>query len=132
MHILLTGSREWTDMNLIDTGLRALLRLVRADEPSFDQRVITIIHGGARGADLLCAQWAERHHLMTGEYKADWKPHGRGAGPIRNQRMLDEEQPIVCAAFLIPELPCRGTRDMIERCLRAGVPVLVTPGARHR
>jgi hypothetical protein len=52
-------------------------------------------------------------------YVAQWKKHGRAAGPIRNQRMLDEGKPDLVVAFP----GGRGTADMIRRAERAGVPV---------
>lgn len=132
MHIVTTGSREWTDMNQTHRGLLMALRLVADGYTREEEKSITLIHGGARGADTLAARAAEERGWQIGEYKADWSKYGKSAGHIRNQRMIDDEQPILCVAYLIPELPCRGTRDMMQRCALAGIPVLVIPGAKHR
>lgn len=80
---------------------------------------ITIIHGGARGADSLADQWAVVNWVPFEEYKADWKTYGKAAGAIRNQRMLDEGKPDVVIAFP----GGTGTADMIRRAKRAGIPV---------
>lgn len=130
MHILVTGSRKWTDRELVRIGLTRAVRSVCS--PSPPAHLVTLVSGGAQGADLLAMSVAKELGWQISTYVADWDKHGKKAGPIRNQRMLDEEQPIICAAFLIPELPCRGTRDMMERCYVSGVPVYVTPGAWHR
>jgi hypothetical protein len=50
---------------------------------------------------------------------ADWNTHGRAAGPIRNQRMLDEVKPELVVAFP----GGRGTADMVRRAREAGVNV---------
>jgi hypothetical protein len=63
-------------------------------------------------------------------YVAQWKKHGRAAGPIRNQRMLDKGKPDLVVAFP----GGRGTADMIRRAERAGVPVRIADrdrAARH-
>jgi len=57
-----------------------------------------IIHGGARGADTIADEWAEDHDIPRVVYEADWGKHGRAAGPIRNQQMLDEGKPELVGA----------------------------------
>jgi hypothetical protein len=131
MHIVMTGSREWTDIELIRVGLMRASRVVH-NAVKLRPSEITLIHGNARGADTLAHTVAIEWGWNVGVYEAEWSKHGKAAGGLRNQRMIDEEDPLVCAAFLIPELPCRGTRDMMERCYKAGIPVVVTPGAKHR
>ena len=50
-------------------------------------------------------------------YMADWDGLGRKAGPIRNQRMLDDGKPDLGIAFP----GGRGTADMVRRAREAGV-----------
>jgi hypothetical protein len=54
---------------------------------------------------------------------ADWTTYGRAAGPIRNQRMLNEYHPNLVLAFPDPE--SRGTWDMVRRAEKANVEVRV-------
>jgi hypothetical protein len=58
-----------------------------------------IIHGGARGADSLAGEWAIDNGISVAVYKADWNKHGKGAGPIRNETMLNESDPDLVVAF---------------------------------
>jgi hypothetical protein len=58
-------------------------------------------------------------------FPADWETHGRAAGPIRNQAMLDEGKPYLVIAFW--DGKSKGTLDMISRATRAGVPVKIVP-----
>jgi hypothetical protein len=52
-------------------------------------------------------------------YKAEWDKHGRAAGPIRNQQMLDDGKPDLVLAFA----GGRGTDDMCRRAREAGIEV---------
>lgn len=84
-----------------------------------------LIHGAARGAD--------RHADAYGHYRgwevhpepADWRTYGKPAGPIRNQLMLTKYAIDVCHAFHDDFEHSKGTKDMVTRCDKAGVPVHV-------
>ncbi len=82
-------------------------------------QVTTIIHGGARGVDKMAGNFAIGCNLVVEEYKADWATHGKAAGPIRNQQMLDQGKPNLVIAFP----GGRGTADMVARAKKAGVEV---------
>lgn len=79
-----------------------------------------IIHGAATGADSLANRWAVVNWVRSEEYPADWKKHGAAAGPIRNQRMIDEGKPDLVVAFP----GGKGTADMVSRAKAAGVRVI--------
>lgn len=81
--------------------------------------VTAIIHGGTSGADHLAGLWAHSEGLVPEIYEADWHKHGLAAGPIRNQRMIDEGKPDLVIAFP----GGRGTADMIRRAKAAGIEV---------
>lgn len=86
-----------------------------------------LISGGAPGADTLAWDWGWSRGIQCERFMADWKTHGKAAGPIRNQKMLDEGKPDIVLAFP----GGRGTSDMITRAKRSGVRVVevdvVTP-----
>ena len=48
---------------------------------------ISIITGGANGADKLAERLAKEKGIRCEVIKADWRTHGRTAGPIRNHNM---------------------------------------------
>ncbi len=80
---------------------------------------IVIIAGGAKGVDSAAADFAIMAFCQLQEFKADWDKHGKAAGPIRNQQMLNEGKPDLVVAFP----GGRGTADMVRRARKAGVPV---------
>lgn len=106
--ILVTGSRNGARWGLIRETLQAHLR------PGD-----TVVHGGAPGVDAQCEDYAQQHGISTREYRADWKRHGRYAGPLRNQRMVDSGVDL-CLAFP----GGAGTRNCIRCAREAGVEVI--------
>jgi hypothetical protein len=110
MRILVCGGRDYDDE---ETMFRILSKL----RPCF------LIEGGAIGADCLAYRWAKRNLDLGSDWlriEADWSAHGKSAGPMRNQRMLDEGKPHLVLAFP----GGKGTADMVRRAKRAGVDVL--------
>lgn len=78
-----------------------------------------VVHGNARGADLTGAQVAIDLGIPTRAFPADWDKYGKGAGPIRNQQMIDEGN--IQAAIGFPG--GRGTADMVSRLAKHGIPL---------
>jgi hypothetical protein len=116
--VLVCGSRDWDDPWPIHRLLAGL--------KYFDGRV-EVVTGGARGADSLAANAAWQAGLPGEEVPADWDRHGKAAGHIRNQQMLDLG-PDVVLAFKNGwdrSLSRGGTEDMIRRSKAAGLPVYV-------
>jgi len=71
------------------------------------------------GADLLAIEWAICNWVPFTEYPAQWRVHGKAAGPIRNLQMLDEGKPVLVLAF--PGGP--GTADMVRKAYSRHVEV---------
>ena len=111
MRVLVCGGRDFTDKDF----LFAVLDRINSQRPITD-----VIHGAARGADALANEWAYQRHVRMWPFPAAWKRDGKAAGPIRNQRMLDEGMPNMVIAFH----GGRGTADMIRRALTASIAVL--------
>lgn len=78
-----------------------------------------VIHGAARGADSLAGEWARKRGIAELACPADWKAHGKAAGPIRNQQMINDACPDAAVAFP----GGTGTADMVARLTMAGIPV---------
>lgn len=112
--VLVTGSRDWTD----EATIRHELQCIQDDNLN-----CKLVHGAARGADSIAAKIASEMGWLIEAYPADWQKHGKKAGPIRNQVMLDLGMPDMVLAFPLPQ--SIGTFDMIRRAENAGVPVRV-------
>lgn len=110
--VLVTGGRDYADYRTVCEVLDGLHRA---------SPILTLIQGGALGADRFARGWAERNGIAGEEYRADWDRYGRGAGPIRNRLMLAASCPDLVVAF--PSTG-PGTPDMIQIARHAGVPVL--------
>lgn len=110
--VLICGSRTWKDRAAVERVIFAL------------DRDTIVVHGGAQGADALADEAALLWGLTRRVYPADWNRHGREAGPIRNQQMLDLEDIVRVIAFRMPG-ESRDTDDMVRRARAAGIPVEV-------
>jgi hypothetical protein len=109
--VLVCGGREYVDRDAVYASL---------DRLHSEYKFTTLIAGGARGADTLAAQWAEDRGVPSQVYMADWQGHGRKAGPIRNQRMLDDGRPDLVIAFP----GGKGTAGMMALSRQAGIKVI--------
>jgi len=112
--IVVTGGRDFSDAAMVGKALEA----VKAKHG-----ISELIHGGAKGADSLCATWAKSTGIPVHLFRADWDKFGKRAGHIRNQQMIDEGKPDAAIAFP----GGRGTADMVRRCISAGLPVWSLP-----
>jgi len=110
MRILVTGGRDFHYKDVVYGALNKVHR---------KRGISLIIQGGASGADHLASDWAKDNAIDTAQYNADWCQYGKAAGPIRNQRMIDEGKPNAAVAFPGGS----GTADMVRRLNEAGVPV---------
>ena len=112
MRVLVCGGRQYDDYVHVCEVLDSFT------DPR-GQTITFVVHGAAPGADSLAALWADARNIPAHAFPADWRTHGRAAGPIRNARMLAEGKPDVVIAF--PGGP--GTADMVAKARRAGVHV---------
>lgn len=121
MKILICGGRDmdradacnWLEQNLKD-------ELAHASGCFSYLTIDAIIHGGCRGADEGAGDWAKSEGIRTIVCPADWKKHGKSAGPIRNREMLEIHKPDYVVA-----LPGgKGTANMIALAESHGVPVI--------
>lgn len=117
MRILVCGSRDFTDILFLG---KILDDIIYERSEYFNT---TIIEGGAKGADYLGKLYAKARYCNHVQYPADWNKHGKAAGFIRNQQMLDEGKPDLVVAFK----GGTGTADMVRRARKAGVEVLEVP-----
>ncbi len=127
--VLVTGSREWDDVPTIRKALRKISLEVGNNE-------VTLIHGGARGADRLAARAATDLGWKIVPVLAEWRSHSDecpawhheemgqvfcpGAGFRRNIKMVDME-PDEVVAFIRDE--SSGATQCAKYAAGKGLPV---------
>lgn len=105
--VLICGSRDWDDPDWIRGTVCAL------------PKSATIIVGGARGADSIAEEAARRRGQNVIVVKADWSL-GKGAGVLRNTKMLDMGPDLVIAFW---KGRSSGTRDTVVKTMKRSIPL---------
>lgn len=129
MKIIIAGSREVTDFNLIKDAMDQAAK-------KFKKKPLEIVSGGARGVDKLGEKWAEENGVNCVVFEADWgnikgdnvflkkkiNPYTKkeefynaNAGFERNQKMAEYADALVAINLGTP-----GTNDMINRMKKLG------------
>lgn len=122
----MTGSRRWTDEDMIRNLLAAIDRqevpqvLHALDLPKVPAH--TLVHGGARGADTIAGEIAKDLGWTVEVHPADWAKHKKAAGFIRNQAMVDLGADM-CMAFIKVDSQTGGTLDCMKRARMASITV---------
>jgi hypothetical protein len=147
--VLVTGSRAWSDIPVMADALLDTWHDATQDGHSG----ITVLEGGATGADSIARTWAKQHRadgVDSRTMPADWDgpcadtcppghrkdAHGHEycplAGHRRNQQMVDQK-PAIVLAFVSPctNDRCRkpkphgshGVDDCLKRAKKAEIPV---------
>ena len=101
--VIIAGCRDFNDYELLKEKCDYFLQ----DEKKED---VVIISGHASGADALGERYAQERGFQLETFPADWKAHGRAAGPIRNARMASAANALI--AFW--DGKSRVTKNMIE------------------
>lgn len=116
MRVIVTGGRDYGDKEVVQMALDCLHQACGH---------LTVIQGGATGADAIAREWANGLDDVTVvTVPANWRKHGKCAGPIRNTAMLD-----MCNPDLVVAFPGgRGTADMVRKARVAKLPVIMVSG----
>jgi hypothetical protein len=110
MKLIIAGSRTLTDYSWMETKLNNVLANTTED--------VTIISGGAKGADQLGERYAETRGYNVIKMPADWATHGKKAGYLRNTEMAKE-----CThAIIFWDGESPGSKHMIDICKKLNIP----------
>lgn len=113
LRVLVTGSRFWENaQRMLD-----VLQVVFKSDPD-----ALLVHGGAPGADHLAGRLWRAMGGRDEIHEANWRLHGKAAGPIRNTLMVKKGADL-CIAFRT-HTQNRGTEHCVALAKRAGIPVL--------
>lgn len=110
INLIIAGGRDYGDYDAMCMAL----------EPYQDADV-TVISGDCRGADRLGQEWAHDFNKPIRLFPADWRKHGKAAGPIRNRDMAKVSD----VAVVFWDGKSRGTKNMINEARRAGMELTI-------
>lgn len=119
MNVIIAGSREFNDYTMLENISYGILMANNAIKDE-----ITILTGGARGADTLGEKFAKEYGYKSVVIEADWDKWGKRAGYLRNLDMADWGD---CADLLIVfwDGKSKGARHMIEIAKNRDIDMLV-------
>lgn len=112
MIVGIVGSRDFTNYRALEKFILSHLSL---------SQITGVVSGGARGADTLAEQFADRHNLPVKVYPADWKKFGKAAGIIRNDDIVKDSDVL----FAFPLKGSVGTFDSIRKAYKKKIKVYV-------
>lgn len=113
MKVGIVGGRDFNNLHYMIRKLDKILDDVK--EP------ITIVSGGARGADSLAEEYAGISEFETLIFPADWDQHGKAAGFIRNRDIIKNSDVLV--AFW--DGVSKGTNSSIELAKSKKIPLFL-------
>lgn len=109
--VVVAGGRDFEDYSLLEAKLDYLLVNYLPH--------VQIVSGKASGADALGERYAAARGLSVAEFPADWKTHGKAAGPIRNREMAKYAD----AVIVFWDGVSRGTKNMRELAQQYQLPL---------
>ena len=107
--LVVAGSRDFDDYTLLSAELDKLLA---------GKTNITIVSGTARGADRLGERYAAEHNLRIERFPAEWEKYHKGAGPIRNMKMVQSADVVI----VFWDNESSGTKNIIECARKEDIP----------
>ena len=113
MNLGIVGSRSFQDAPLMKKWILKFLAT---------NKDLTIVSGGANGADQIAKSIAHDMKLKYREFKPDWSI-GKSAGPIRNKQIIDSSDTIL--AFW--DCASRGTKNTIDQAISNKIPIIIIP-----
>lgn len=111
--VIIAGGRAFNDYLLLKCKCDVILKQLEGE--------ITIIQGGANGADSLGKKYAKDRGYKCQQYNADWDTHGKCAGYIRNKEMAEVGTHLI--AFWDGKSP--GTKMMIQLASEYNIPTRI-------
>lgn len=85
MKVAIVGSRDFKNKDLLDEKMQTIIK---------ENKISLIISGGAKGADTLGVQWANKNKIETKVFNPDFKKHKR-AYHFRNRQIVLERDLII-------------------------------------
>ena len=108
--IVVAGCRDYTDYAQASEFIDMCISSVK------DKYTPVFVSGTCRGADKLGERYARERGYEVEKYPADWDKYGAAAGPIRNRKMAEIADYVIC----FWDGNSRGTASMIRYAREMG------------
>lgn len=115
--VLVAGSRTYNDYE-------EFVRIM--DKVLANQKEVSIVSGGAKGADSLAEAYAAARHIPIKVMHADWDKYGKSAGYKRNEEMhkyLTQSADRGCVLFW--DMASKGTAHNIPLAEKYNTPLRI-------
>jgi len=113
--VVVAGCRYYNDY---PTAQKFIEQAISEIKECYD---LVFLSGDCMGADKLGEQFALENGFAVEHFPADWQAFGKSAGPIRNKRMAEAADYVIC----FWDGKSRGTASMINYAKKLGKPVKV-------
>ncbi len=112
MNLVVTGGRDYDK-----AGLSSIINILNPE--------VVFVGDCPTGADDMAREYCADAGVNFLVYRADWKKHGKAAGPIRNKEMLLDADKRSGGDFIVVAAPGgRGTENCIMQAREMGHIVL--------
>lgn len=113
MNVAIVGSRTFYEDAAIHRAIDALFSKYNGD--------VTIVSGGAQGADSIAEFGARSRGLPIIVHPAEWSKYGKSAGYKRNELIVRDADMLL--AFYAPGPLSKGTTHSVTIARAKGIPV---------
>lgn len=102
--IVVAGCRDFENYDIAREVILQCIKQFATDDE------LVFVSGGCKGADTLGERFALEFGYKIECYSAEWEKYGRSAGPMRNKKMAEISDFVIC----FWDGKSRGTKSMIE------------------
>lgn len=113
--VVVAGCRDYFDYEQARAFIHLCLQNIK------EQYTLIFVSGGASGADRLGERYAHEHGYAIERFDADWDKYGKRAGPLRNEKMAQAADYVIC----FWDGKSRGTKSMIDFAKAYGKPLKI-------
>ena len=113
--VVVAGCRDYVNYYEAKEFIESCIKQIKKEH------TLIFVSGGCRGADALGERFAKENGYSIEKYPADWENLGKAAGPIRNRKMAEIGDYIIC----FWDGKSRGTKSMIEFAKELNKPIRI-------
>ena len=114
-YIVVAGCRNYSDYEEAKLFIEKSIKI-------FDKNCkLVFLSGSCRGADKLGERYAVENNYDIEYFPAEWSKYGKAAGPLRNKKMADAADLVIC----FWDSKSRGTKSMIDYAEKTGTQLAI-------